>query len=465
MEKLVLKGSVGNFPARASFSLLNEDERKKEKLVVSYEKNTDSFIVTHKGDTIGFVAIDEEFEKEINSLKQGNKISYSYESTHQNGRFFNLIPYVETEQKKESVSSNVLAIAKKQASIVGMPESEAERIVSLLTQYGLATGQQKKVIGSWVKPHEDVAHLIPSTDKIIFIDGPKREFFRAIGYAACDQMKAFRLVGSMSTGKNVFIESLAGLMYKPLLEVDMQRNTEAEDFEGRDTLSYKEFKSPTSKVEGEIVKNSNISEETEILAKAILEAGLEKPQVVQTIEFVKQPLVIAMETGSWVNFNELNFAQAYVLARLHRVLDTRSSLAVPSLGDIKAADGFALMATMNPPKKEFIGTSYMNEALETRFLTMWLDPRTDIASVLKAKYPTAKITDINLLNRVYKEVYKQYELGLLSEAFLAIRRYEAALTQRGFGTLADSIKDHLGHVSCNQEDAQNIMEDILGLLI
>ena len=120
-----------------------------------------------------------------------------------------------------------------------MPLDDAkERLTIMVNEYGLKKDEAKAVIDYWKSPSPEIASYIPDVSKIIYQDTSDGHFYRVLGYI-CGGMKALRLVGAMSTGKNVFIESLASLCYRPLLEVDMQRNTEGVDFIGDNTLTYK----------------------------------------------------------------------------------------------------------------------------------------------------------------------------------------------------------------------------------
>lgn len=363
----------------------------------------------------------------------------------------------------------------KMAKKVGMSEKDAKiRIRLMRDKYGLNEENIYKVCSFWEKPATAVKNYIPGIDKIIYQDNAKHIFKRVMGHIV-NGTNAVRIVGAMSTGKNVFIESMAAILYKPLLDVDMQRNTEAEDFEGRDTLGFKKIAGDTLVSEEELKKSTFVDKNTlspyesaTLSAKQaelqLLYAKMKNPQIIQTLEFIKQPLTIAMENGCWINFNELNFAQPHILARLHRVLDTRASLYIPSIGEVKAKKGFAFMATMNPPKDSYVGVSTMNEAFESRMMTVCLEPTESIKQLLSIKYPEADIEEINQLDTVYKQALNSYRSGDLSEAFLSVRRYEAALTEKGFGDIMESIEDHVGSVSCNDEEQLQRMQDIISVV-
>lgn len=80
--------------------------------------------------------------------------------------------------------------------------------------------------------------------------------------------------------------------------------------------------------------------------------------------FLRGPLVQAMEQGSILFINELNRMPEGVQNVLLPVLD-EGSLVVPHLGQLRAAPGFSVIATMNP--REFVATGHLSEALLDRF--------------------------------------------------------------------------------------------------
>lgn len=487
---IVIRGRVQDFPAKAKVAARLRNKKDVMLSIKVDESNPNCLYAMDEGNKIGIINVKPlnqqsiskllEFAKsnkkclKAKSLKAGTLANIDATVLVNEEETLNENKNTEEVNSEETKNNNYERKIKinnfvKKGVAVGMSEEEAKkRILIMEEQYNLNEDAIASVVDYWRKPDEEVKQYIPGIDKIIYQDGVKQPFFRVLGHMVKDGLSGVRLVGSMSTGKNVFIESLASLTYQPLLEVDMQRNTEAEDFEGRDTLGY------------QVVDEQNIENilneiktfvDFEALSNDTLgivssnAANVAKKQIVQTVEFVKQPLTLAMEHGCWVNFNELNFAQAYVLARLHRVLDTRASLYIPSLGEVKAKEGFAFMSTMNPPKDGFIGTGYMNEAFESRLMTIQLEPTRDIRKILANKYPDAEMDEITVLNKIYKKALNAYETDGLSEAFLALRRYEAALTQKGFGTFQMAIEDHLANISCNDENNSQMMKDIIDIII
>ncbi|MFT5680797.1 MAG: MoxR-like ATPase [Myxococcota bacterium] len=80
--------------------------------------------------------------------------------------------------------------------------------------------------------------------------------------------------------------------------------------------------------------------------------------------FIPGPLASAMLSGSVLFINELNRMPEGVQNVLLPALD-EGIVQVPHLGEIRAADGFTVVATQNPG--EFVATGHLSEALLDRF--------------------------------------------------------------------------------------------------
>lgn len=86
--------------------------------------------------------------------------------------------------------------------------------------------------------------------------------------------------------------------------------------------------------------------------------------------FVPGPLVEAMQEGGVLFINELNRLPEGVQNVLLPAIDERM-IVVPRLGEIRAKNGFLVIATQNP--KEFVATSHLSEAILDRFELVVLD--------------------------------------------------------------------------------------------
>lgn len=80
--------------------------------------------------------------------------------------------------------------------------------------------------------------------------------------------------------------------------------------------------------------------------------------------FIPGPLVEAMQQGSVLFVNELNRMPEGVQNVLLPAMD-EGLVHVPHLGAVRAATGFAVVATQNP--REFVATGHLSEALLDRF--------------------------------------------------------------------------------------------------
>jgi gas vesicle protein GvpN len=86
--------------------------------------------------------------------------------------------------------------------------------------------------------------------------------------------------------------------------------------------------------------------------------------------FFPGPLVEAMREGRVLFINELNRMPESVQNVLLPALDERL-LQLPHIGEIRAADGFQVVATQNPV--EYVATGHLSEALRDRFEHLALD--------------------------------------------------------------------------------------------
>jgi MoxR-like ATPase len=105
-----------------------------------------------------------------------------------------------------------------------------------------------------------------------------------------------------------------------------------------------------------------------------LSGWFDPPQVLKlgysAKSFVPGPLVEAMRVGGVLFINELNRLPEGVQNILLPAIDERMVI-VPRLGEIRAKEGFCVIATQNP--KEFVATSHLSEAILDRFELVVLD--------------------------------------------------------------------------------------------
>lgn len=105
--------------------------------------------------------------------------------------------------------------------------------------------------------------------------------------------------------------------------------------------------------------------------------------------FISGPLVSAVKNGSILFLNELNRMPEGTQNVLLAVMDEKK-LQLPKLGELKASDGFYIIASMNPA--EFVATTPLSEALKDRFVWIRLDYQNadDETAIVKIR---ADVTD------------------------------------------------------------------------
>ncbi|MDR3605908.1 MAG: MoxR family ATPase [Oligoflexia bacterium] len=105
-----------------------------------------------------------------------------------------------------------------------------------------------------------------------------------------------------------------------------------------------------------------------------LSGWFDPPSVIKTgfnaESFFAGPLVEAMRAGGILFINELNRLPEGVQNVLLPAID-EGMIIVPRLGEIRAKEGFLVIATQNP--KEFVATSHLSEAILDRFELIVLD--------------------------------------------------------------------------------------------
>lgn len=123
--------------------------------------------------------------------------------------------------------------------------------------------------------------------------------------------------------------------------------------------------------------------------------------------FVPGPLVEAMQTGAVLFINELNRMPEGVQNVLLPAIDERMII-VPRLGEIRARDGFMVIATQNP--KEFVATSHLSEAVLDRF------------ELISVTYQSEQEERSIVLDKLEKTKVKGIDFSAISEKTVALVR-------------------------------------------
>lgn len=103
-----------------------------------------------------------------------------------------------------------------------------------------------------------------------------------------------------------------------------------------------------------------------------------------SLQFSEGPLVRAARSGYWILLDELNLAPPDVLESLNRLLDDNREVFIAETGEVvKAAPGFRLFATQNPPGL-YGGRKELSRAFRSRFVEIHVDelPDEDLLIIL-----------------------------------------------------------------------------------
>ena len=132
-----------------------------------------------------------------------------------------------------------------------------------------------------------------------------------------------------------------------------------------------------------------------------LSGWFDPPQVIKKRfhrdSFIAGPLIEAMLQGGVLFINELNRLPEGVQNVLLPAIDERM-IVVPRLGEIRAKEGFLVIATQNP--KEFVATTHLSEAILDRFELVILDYQTEEEEVTIVRGRLKKDGKSELLKRI-----------------------------------------------------------------
>lgn len=106
-----------------------------------------------------------------------------------------------------------------------------------------------------------------------------------------------------------------------------------------------------------------------------------------SLVFCEGPIVRAARLGHWVLLDELNLAPPDVLESLNRLLDDNREILISETGEVvKAAQGFRLFATQNPPGL-YGGRKELSRAFRSRFVQVQVDslPDDDLLMILERR--------------------------------------------------------------------------------
>lgn len=274
-----------------------------------------------------------------------------------------------------------------------------EELLTDIENYLLGNGFEAKDISdifATYKPYSDEAkHLIPKKPSKLFNDTNKVLLYDA--YSAIAENLHVICSGEKGTGKNVFVETWAWVLQRPLYSIAINRETDKMDLLG-----------------------------SQVIVPERVDETDENSEYYSKVVFKKEVLLEAMENGGIINIDEINFADPGVTGLLHSVGDDRRELFVPNYGLVKADSNFLMIATMNVG---YQGTNELNEALSDRFVDIRFENNDSIKSVLELNCPFAAKTQINQADTLYKQIVQTVRDGdsSLDENCVTVRGFIQAL--------------------------------------
>lgn len=352
-------------------------------------------VLYYNDDAMGeSIELSETVKKQIKNIDASQKIPCSF-SDYSVG----IIKVDINEDAFKLDISNVFDNERKHANSVGVTDEEFDIYIDLMVNvYQMPPKLVKLIIQSWKPINNNYLERYISLDRIAVKDGKKIHPLYIDQFDNVRRSAAYLVTGKenicfkgeASVGKNILIETLAGLFRAPLLRESLSGGSDLGVLLGDRT-----------------VNNDN------------------------SIGFDASQLVKAAEDGCWIVLDEINTVQTEFLTVLHSLLESDvKAINVPFYKYVKANDGFRVLATMNPVDTgEYIGTKELNSATASRFKTLEIKSTVGFKEVLSNACPKAKKDEIDKVAKVYASIKKIYDArqGELSSSFLAIRRYTSIL--------------------------------------
>ncbi|MFD1849304.1 ATP-binding protein [Oceanobacillus bengalensis] len=195
--------------------------------------------------------------------------------------------------------------------------------------------------------------------------------------------KNILLKGPTGAGKTKFAETLSNLFNQPMFSVNCSVDLDAESLLGFKTLAYEDEK--------------------------------------QVIEFVKGPVVNAMNHGTFLYIDEINMAKPETLPLINGVLDYRRTITNPFTNEIVTAnENFNVIAAIN---EGYIGTVPLNEALKNRFVVIEVPyiEGEQLKELIQTNTKLSDPTTIDLFVKLSSDLIQAVYQGKLAEDAASIR--------------------------------------------
>ena len=367
-----------------------------------------------------------------------------------------------------------------------IPENKARENVKYMRDNGVDNFLIKRVLLKW-RAYDKPAHEpscwyvdpdLESRRKL------KQEGMIAEALRAAVDGFGIILEGEKSTGKNVFLETLARLLWMPLGLTTMTSemspasmysekttdNSAAEELKAFDEKILAKAKELRQEIgimknrmqgKGRQEVNDYIhslfsDEERHILAEAERFEKLKAQAASVNIVMEESDFLNRLQNGGMFVLNEMNMARANVLASFtNQLLDGTGFLFVPGRGRIDISPDFLLVATQNP---DYAGTEMQNEATMSRFGCLYFRQPDSIkgqlmaavgAALKKLGFDKAELSPkhYNEADAFYKHCRGAVAKGMVSNSVLNIRGFVRALTavaaSDGKTTLRRQVEIHV----------------------
>jgi MoxR-like ATPase len=183
--------------------------------------------------------------------------------------------------------------------------------------------------------------------------------------------------------------------------------------------------------------------------------------------FVAGPLVRAMRDGSVLFLNELNRLPEAAQNLLLPALD-EGLVEVPHLGEVRAAEGFQVVATQNPA--EYVATGHLSEALRDRFehLVVGYQTAAEEEEIVAAATGSADAALVRAAVRVVRGTRLHPRVRRGASVRGAIAMVELAATRESEASLAPRVRAVAETALANRvdlRDADSELGDVLDELV
>lgn len=383
---LKISGGSKQFPAKTK---VIQDYQNGQKIFLNMSLDADNNIVAkdNTGTLAGKCSEKETSETstlaEIDILKEilrSTELDAKVSNVKGQGGYFvsvsvseELLNNAEKEATKKAIATTKEVVLKK-----GYSEELLNSVEAYLLDNGFTADDVKAVFDTYMdyseydmlnshgETYNPVKSRIPEMPKHLYIDTEENQLLLS-GYSALINNYNVLCCGEKGTGKNVYVETFAWLLQRPLYSISVNRETDKYDLIGSKTMD------------------------------AVEENGV----VTQKVVFQKEVLIEAMEVGGIINIDEINFADAGVTGLLHSIGDDRRAVEVPSYGYVKAKDNFAIMATMN---LDYQGTNQLNEALADRFVNIDFPNNDSILPTLELNCKGVEMGNLKKADKIYQSM-------------------------------------------------------------